>query len=60
MAEAVDEILGAGSADQRLQGFECRTDEWAQCMGLGVHLLRGAGAHEPNEPGSYRREIAPA
>jgi hypothetical protein len=56
----VDEILGAGGADQRLQGFEGRTEEWTQRMSLGVHLLRGAGAHETNEPGSDRRKVVPA
>jgi len=59
MAEAVDEILGAGGGDQLLQGFESRTDEGAQCMGLGVHLLLGAGAHEPDEPRSDRRKVVP-
>ena len=42
VAQAVNEILGAGGADQRLQGFEGRAEEWAQCMDLGVHPLRGA------------------
>src|SRR5271169_5430956 len=60
VAEAVDEILGAGGTDQRLQGFKGWTDERTQCASLSTHLLRRARADEPNQPRSDRREVAPA
>jgi len=59
MAEAANEILGAGGPDQRLQGFESRTHKRAQGACLGMHLLGRPGAYETNEPGGDRWQIAP-
>ena len=44
MAEPVDEILGAGGVDERVQRFKCRADERAQRASLRAHLLRATGA----------------
>ena len=60
MAETMDEILGACRADQRLQCFEGRPDERAQGAGRRPRLFRRAGANEPQQPRSERRQIAPA
>ena len=60
MTEAVNEVLGACRADQRLQCFEGRPDQRAQGAGCRPCLFRRAGADEPQQPWSERRQIAPA
>src|SRR5262249_27222936 len=60
VAKPMYEVLGACGADQRPQGFESRADQWTQCAGLSAHFLRRPGTHEPNQPWSNPRELAPA
>ena len=60
MAEAVNEVLGACRADQRLQCFEGRPDKRAQGGGRRPRLFGRAGADEAQQPWRDRRQIAPA
>jgi hypothetical protein len=55
MAEAVDEIVRPGGADQRLQGVERRADEGAQGPCLGREPFPACQTASKRDPGSARK-----